>query len=218
MLEAVLLDIDGTLVVSNDAHAKAWAEALREFGFDVPFDRIRRWIGMGGDKILPLVDSGLDDKHEPGISILEKRQQIFLHRFAPNLMATPGALELLDFLRTAGVLRVAATSAKRTEFEAITKAAGFFGEIDRATTADDADRSKPDADIVRSALAKAGADPSHALYLGDTPYDITAAHKAGVRVVALRCGGWSDDELAEADEVYDTPADLLSRPLLGLLS
>jgi beta-phosphoglucomutase-like phosphatase (HAD superfamily) len=51
----VILDVDGTLVDSNDAHARAWVEALTEGGFDVPFERVRPLIGMGGDNLLPEV-------------------------------------------------------------------------------------------------------------------------------------------------------------------
>ena len=209
MLKAVLLDIDGTLVASNDAHAKAWADALRDFGYDRDVEQIRRWIGMGGDKILPRVDKRLDDENDPGKAILKLRLKIFMQRYAPNLKPAPGAAALLDRLRASGVLRVAATSAKEAEFKKITEAAGIADRIDLATTADDAERSKPDADIVRAALEKAGTTAAHAVYLGDTPYDVVASHKAGVPIVALRCGGWGAAELRDADAIYEDPEELL---------
>ena len=138
------------------------------------------------------------------------RLQIFLDRYVAGLEPTPGAVALLEQLSSRGILRVAATSASKKEFGAITAVAGIAGCIDLATTSDDAERSKPDADIVQAALDKAKAGASNALYLGDTPYDIEAAHRAGVRIVALRCGGWSANDLAAADAVYETPADLLA--------
>jgi HAD superfamily hydrolase (TIGR01509 family) len=210
-MKAALLDIDGTLAASNDAHAQAWSTALREFSFDVPFEEIRRWIGMGGDKILPRVQADLSDDREPGLSIVALRQRIFMDRYVADLQPTPGAVQLLRELRARKLLCVAATSATKKELDAIARAAGIAGGIDLATTADDAERSKPDADIVESALAKAGADRSQAIYLGDTPYDIEAAHKANVAVVALECGGWSAAELARAEAVYATPAALLEQ-------
>jgi phosphoglycolate phosphatase-like HAD superfamily hydrolase len=209
-LKAILLDIDGTLVDSNTEHAKAWAEALKEFGYDVPVEHIRRWIGMGGDKILPRVDKKLDDQHDPGKAIAKRRGEIFHERYVSQLTQTPGATELLERLGACGLLRVAATSAKKDEFIAITRAAGIAGAIDLATTSDEVERSKPDADIVQSALAKAGCSAGDALYLGDTPYDIEAAHLAGVAIVALECGGWNREELGDADAVYATPAALLA--------
>lgn len=209
MPRAVLLDIDGTLVDSNEAHARAWSEALARHGISRSPAQIRRWIGMGGDKILAQIDDSLNEKHEPGKSILKLRLEIFLEQYAPYLRATPGAVALLERLHSANILRVAATSAKKAEFGAIVQAAGIAGHIDLATTADDAERSKPDADIVQSAMAKAGATVAEAVYLGDTPYDVTAAHRAGIPAIALECGGWSAAELAEAEEIYATPAALL---------
>jgi len=205
----VLLDVDGTLVASNESHARAWVYALAEFGFAIPVSQMRPLIGMGGDKILPRVHSNLDEEHEPGKSIVARRLSIFLERYAPRLKATPGATALLDRFGERGLLRVAATSANETEFKAIVEAAGIKQHLDLWTTADDADRSKPDPDIVQSALAKAKMAKSEALFIGDTPYDIEAAHRTGVPIVALQCGGWSEPNLAGAEAVYETPAHLL---------
>jgi len=208
-LRVVLLDVDGTLVASNESHARAWVDALAEFGFAIPVSQMRPLIGMGGDKILPRVHSNLDEEHEPGKSIVARRLSIFLERYAPRLKATPGATALLDRFGERGLLRVAATSANETEFKAIVEAAGIKQHLDLWTTADDADRSKPDPDIVQSALAKAKMAKSEALFIGDTPYDIEAAHRTGVPIVALQCGGWSEPNLAGAEAVYETPAHLL---------
>ena len=71
--------------------------------------------------------------------------------------------------------------------------------------------SKPDPDIVAAALAKAGSRRANAVMIGDTPYDIEAARRAGIRSIALRCGGyWSDAELAGAVAIFDDPAGLLA--------
>jgi phosphoglycolate phosphatase-like HAD superfamily hydrolase len=209
-LKAVLLDIDGTLVDSNAAHAQAWAEALAEFGYDVAVERIRRWVGMGGDKILPRVDKKLDDEHDPGQSIAKRRGEIFKDSYLGRLVQTPGAAALLERFRAGGLLRVAATSAKRDELSDIVQTAGIAGGIDRATTSDDVERSKPDADIVESALGKASCSAAEAVFLGDTPYDIEAAHRAGVPIVAFECGGWTREELRAAEAIYATPSALLA--------
>ena len=65
MTRAVLFDVDGTLIDSNDAHAKAWVAALAEAGFQIPFERVRPLIGMGGDRMLPELVPGLSDESEP---------------------------------------------------------------------------------------------------------------------------------------------------------
>ncbi|HYJ80259.1 MAG TPA: HAD family hydrolase, partial [Longimicrobiaceae bacterium] len=122
------------------------------------------------------------------------------------------ARELLERMRADGLTLVVATSASKDDLGALLKAAGVEDLIDASSTSSDAEESKPDPDIVQAALDAAGCDPGEAVMLGDTPYDIEAASRAGVGCVALRCGGWwSDEDLAGATAVYDDPADLLAR-------
>lgn len=211
MVKALLLDVDGTLVQSNEAHAEAWVRALRAFGFAVQPATVVKWIGMGGDKILPQVRPDLTEHTEPGASILRLRQQLFLSEYVQKLEPTKGARNFLRRVAGASILRVAATSAKKGELDAILDAVQLTSEIDLATTSDDADNSKPDPDIVESALRKAQVASNDAIYLGDTPYDVEAAHCAGIRIIALRSGGWNDAALARADAIYDDPADLFQR-------
>jgi HAD superfamily hydrolase (TIGR01509 family) len=208
-MKAVLLDVDGTLVQSNGAHAQAWARALAAYGYEVAPDTIRRWIGMGGDRVLRRVDERLSDRDEPGASIQRLRQEIFLREYAPGLAPADGARALLRRIGAARLLRVVATSAKAEELSALLKAGDIEDQVDLSTTSDDVQRSKPAPDIVDIALAKAACTSGEAIYLGDTPYDIRAAHGAGVRVIALCCGGWDRESLAEADAVYEDPAALL---------
>lgn len=165
---------------------------------------------MGGDKILPRVDASLQKGTEPADSIEVLRQRIFLDEYAPALQPTPGARALLERLGALHITRVVSTSANREELNAILGAAGLHDAIDCATTSDDAGRSKPDPDVVEAALAKSGASSQEAFFLGDTPYDVDAAHKAGVVVVAVRCGGWREPDLAGAQAIYDAPMDFLA--------
>jgi HAD superfamily hydrolase (TIGR01509 family) len=206
-LAGVLLDVDGTLIDSNDAHARAWREALAEVGNDVPESEIRPLIGMGGDKLLPRL--GLDPDSEEGKAIAGRRSEIFLERYVPRLRATPGAKELIARLRREGLQLVIATSAREEELEAMLKQVGL-DDLKKKTSADDAENSKPDPDIVQAALAKANLAPETALLLGDTPYDIEAAARARVESVALLCGGWDADALRGAIAIYEHPADVLN--------
>lgn len=116
-----------------------------------------------------------------------------------------------------GWLRVVATSAQRNELQPILDSAGIADCIDAAATSDDARRSKPNEDIVIAALKKAGVARDRAVMLGDTPYDVEAAHRAGVAAIAVRCSGWNDRALAGAAAIYDDPADLLAHFNVSLL-
>src|SRR3954471_20554630 len=90
----VLLDVDGTLVDSNDAHAHAWLKALAEAGVSAEFTAVRRLIGKGGDKLLPEV-SGIEADSARGQAISKRRGEIFQQEYLPKLRPFPGAKELL---------------------------------------------------------------------------------------------------------------------------
>ncbi len=208
--KGVILDVDGTLVLSNDAHARAWVDAFAEQGYDVPFERVRPLIGMGGDKLIPAVAPGLSEDAEPGKTIAERRKEIFSQRYAPSLEPAPGARELVLRLKRDGLSLVIASSARAEELEALLNAADVAGLIEDATTSSDAEESKPAPDIVGAALEKLDLAPEEVVMLGDTPYDIESAQGCGVGVIAVRCGGWNDRDLQGAIAVYDDPADLLA--------
>ncbi|MBV9852033.1 MAG: ChaB family protein [Armatimonadetes bacterium] len=206
---AAILDVDGTLVDSNDAHARAWVEALTEKGHHVTFDQIRRLIGMGGDNLLPTVIGKEKDSPE-GKELSDLWDQIFKTKYQPNLKPFPQVPQLFERLRERGLQRVIASSATQEQLDALLKIAGVTGLVDATVSADDIGTSKPAPDAVEVALKKAGCAPEQAIMVGDTPYDIESAGKAGVKTIAVRCGGWSDEDLKGAIALYDDPADLLA--------
>ena len=208
MTEAVLFDVDGTLIDSNDAHARAWAAAFAEAGYDVPFERVRPLIGMGGDRLLPAAVPGLADDREPGKTIAARRGAIFTERELGAIGPTRGARELLEMVRKRGARVVVATSSKRADLDALLACGDLGSLVDVASTSDDAEESKPAPDIVEAALAKAQVAAANAVLVGDTRYDIEAAHRAGVACAALRCGGNDPATLRDADATYDDPASL----------
>src|SRR4051812_39207675 len=187
-LRTILLDIDGTLIDSNDAHARAWVDSLSAHGYVVPFEQIRPLIGMGGDKILPEL-TGLDPESGEAERMSETRSQIFLERELPTLRPTPGARALLERMKAEGLDLVVATSAKSDEVRALLEQTGVSDLIQLASSSDDAERSKPDPDIVQAALRMSGSQAAHTAMLGDTPYDLEASARARVPAIALRCGG-----------------------------
>jgi len=209
VLSGVLLDIDGTLVSSNDAHAHAWVEAFADYGYDLPYERVRPMIGMGSDHIVPMLFPDLSKEEDPGKSIVSHRRDIMLQKYAPNLSPTQGSRELVQKLQNAGLKVIVATSASDRELENLLKAAQVNDLLDEFTTADEVGKSKPEPDIVKAALSKIQLPADQTVMLADTPYDIEAAGKVGVGVIAFRSGGFSDEDLAGAIAIYDDPADLL---------
>jgi HAD superfamily hydrolase (TIGR01509 family) len=198
-----IFDVDGTLVDSNDAHAHAFVEAFSERGLEVPFERVRRLIGKGADKLIP----ELIGRYEAAIA--DRKKAIFKARYLPALRAFPQVETLLAKLRAMGLKLAVASSAGKDELAALLDVAHARPYFDQEANADDAQHSKPDPDIVQAALRRLALSPSRCVMIGDTPYDAEAAHRAGVAFIGVRCGGWDEARLQPALGVYENPADLL---------
>lgn len=217
MLEGVIFDIDGTLVDSNDAHAQSWVDTFAEAGYDVPFEIVRPLIGMGADKLLPKT-IGVGHDGEEGKKLSKRRSEIFREKYLPRLRPLEGSRALVQRVRAEGLKPIVATSAKDEDLKGLLKAAEVHDLMEEKATASDAKRSKPDPDIVHAAIEESDISPKNLVMIGDTPYDIEAATRAEVRAIAFRSGGWTDDALAGAVEIYDGPADLLARYDSSLLA
>ena len=209
-LKGILLDIDGTLIDSNDHHAQAWVEALEHFGIPASVDHIRWLVGMGGDKLLPMV-TGIKKDTPRGKEITTYRTDLFRRKYLPRVRPFPRVRELVQRFRDDGLTTVVATSAAEEELKGFLEVADVLDLIEEKASSSDAKHSKPDPDIIRAALRRGELKPREAMMLGDTPYDVEAATKARVPVIALRCGGWYNRDLAGAAAIYDDVADLLRR-------
>jgi HAD superfamily hydrolase (TIGR01549 family) len=197
--EAVIFDVDGTLVDSNDAHARAFAEVL-----GLPFERVRPLIGMGSDKLMPELIGRYDQ------ALAERKTRLFMERFLPRLRAFPRVPELLQKFKADGLRVAVASSAGKEELDALLEAAGARPYLEAQTDADDAGASKPDPDIVQAAVRKLGVPPERCVMVGDTPYDAQAAARARVAFIGLLCGGWAARNLQPALAVRRDPAELLA--------
>jgi HAD superfamily hydrolase (TIGR01509 family) len=207
--KGVVLDVDGTLVDSNLAHARAWYEVLSEAGYTVSVEHLRRLIGMGSDKLLPAA-IGVEKDSAEGKRLTQVRGKLFEECYLPRLKPTRGARELLEHLRANGHKLVVASSAENDELRALLDIVGAADLVQDTTTSSDVEESKPDPDVVQSALTKLGLPPERSVMLGDTPYDVEAASRAGVPIIGVRCGGWRDADLHGAVVVFDDPADVLA--------
>jgi HAD superfamily hydrolase (TIGR01509 family) len=207
-LKVAIFDVDGTLIDSNSAHAEAWAQALREHELAIDAAQIRPLIGMGGDKLLPALAS-IEEGSAQGQAIARRKKELFAATIS-TLRPTIGARDLLEYLGTQRVDLVVATSADNREMTALLERAGVDDLLPQRASKDDADESKPDPDIVHAALRRSHARLESSVMIGDTPYDIEAASRAGIGTIALRCGGyWTDDQLSGALAIFDHPAALL---------
>src|SRR3954470_9902047 len=152
-VRGVLLDVDGTLLDSNDAHARSWAEVFRRHRMDIGFEQVRPLVGEGGDKLLPQL-TGIDAESPRGKALSEERRKLFLEKILPARRPTRGARMFVERLKAKGLRVVIATSANEKDLGALLHQAGVKDLIEHATSSDDG-ASKPDPDIVRAALEEA---------------------------------------------------------------
>ena len=212
MITAFIFDIDGTLIDSNDFHAHAWQKALAEKGFEIPFDKIRQQIGKGADTLLPeFLTKEEVEKYEEELGT--RRGEIFKNEFLDKVKPFPKVRELFEKIKADNIKIALASSANEDEVEAYKKIANIEDIVEKETSADDAESSKPEPDIFQAALKLLGdPQPENVLVVGDTPYDAEAAGKANLKTVGVLCGGFAKADLEKAGcvAIYDDPADLLA--------
>jgi len=210
VIEAVIFDVDGTLVDSVDLHARAWVEAFRDYGIAIKFEDMRRQIGKGGDQIVRMF---LSDQQMAnfGERLEQHRAQLLKERYIPQIKPLPGGRALFEHLLRNGKKIALASSAKEDELAKYKQIACIDDLIDTETSSDDAKNSKPHPDIFEAALNRLGMKPDQCLAVGDTPYDAEAAGKAGVRTIGVLSGGWTEHDLRQAGciAVYRNLVDLL---------
>lgn len=208
----MLLDVDGTLVDSNEAHANAWAQTLGEAGFDIDLDRIRPLIGVGGDRLVEHL-TGIPRDAEQNAELGKARSKLFLAHWVRHVRPIAGARELVLRLRDEGIRYAIASAATPDELEPLLEIGKLSDLMDIKTTSGDVEQSKPDPEIVRAALDKLEAPNATTLMLGDTPWDIRAANHAGIGCIAVLTGGWAPLALTPAVAVFSSVLELAHQPI-----
>ncbi|HLT47310.1 MAG TPA: HAD family hydrolase [Rubricoccaceae bacterium] len=213
-LRALLFDLDGTLVDTNDAHTDSWVEAFRRCGYAPDRHAIARAIGMGGDQLVAHL-LGEDAEARDGDRLRDASSAAFeaIAR-GRRFRLFPGTEDLLVAARRRGLRTAIATSAKQRDLVLIAERAGvdLREAVDAVTNASDVDESKPDPDVLHAVLDRLGLAPGEAVFVGDTAHDAEAARRAGVPFVGVTTGVWTEDELraAGARAVFRDPAALLA--------
>src|ERR671932_935856 len=197
MARTAILDIDGTLVDTNYQHAIAWYRAFRQHDVVLPIWRIHRHIGMGGDQVIAaLTDEGTDE--EKGDDIRDAEKALYL-AMIEEVEPLDGARDLIERLKDAGKTVVMASSAKDDEVDHYLELLDARELADDWTTSADVEQTKPEPDLVKAAMDKAGEGP--AVLIGDSTWDCEAAKRADVESIAVLTGGVSGAELRESGAV-----------------
>jgi HAD superfamily hydrolase (TIGR01509 family) len=212
-LSAVIFDVDGTLIDTNQAHVEAWVNALKKHCYEVSPDRIAVEIGKGGDKLVPSI-LGEEIERRDGESLRRGHTSEYT-RIAEStrLEVFPGVEPLLADLRRRGLKLALATSSKPGELRSTQRSAGvdWSEQFDVVATGEDASESKPAPDILQAAIKKLKINPARCLMVGDTPYDADTSRDAGAVCFGVTCGGMNDAKSlrgAGMRMVYRDPADI----------
>lgn len=211
VIEAVLFDIDGTLVDSNDQHVLVWQAVFADIGHAVDRQRLHDQIGKGTDMLVPALLPGADAATVKRLG--EAHGEIYQAKYLDAVRPFPGARALLAKVHAAGQQVVLASSAAQAELDHYVELLEAKALITATTCADDVARSKPAPDIFATALGKlAPLTAAEVIVVGDTPYDVEAATAAGIAAIGLRSGKFTDAALqaAGAVAVYDDAAALLA--------
>ena len=206
---AAIFDVDGTLIDANYQHALCWYRAFREHELVLPVWRLHRHVGMGGDKFVSAV-AGEDVETRLGDKLRERWEELFgdlIDEVAPF----EGAHELLRELKQRGHPVVLASSSIQKHLDHFLDLMDARALADSWTTKDDVESTKPDPDLVQAALDKAGT--REAVMVGDTPWDVEAAARAGLETICVITGGFSQQELRDAGAaaVFESVGELRER-------
>jgi phosphoglycolate phosphatase-like HAD superfamily hydrolase len=218
MIRHFIFDIDGTLLDSNEYHARAWHQAFAAYGKKISLKKLRLCMGQGADQLLPKF---LDKKEikEIGEDLNKLSGEIFKRNYLAKVRPFPKVRQLFKKIRRGGVRIALASSGGAREVKKYEKIAGIQDLVEHSTSADDADKSKPAPDIFHAALKLLG-HPKHdsVLVIGDSPFDAMAAKKAKLTAIGVLCGGFSRKILKThgCSAIYKDPADLL-RNIEGIL-
>jgi len=197
----MLLDIDGTLVDSNDKHADCWVEAFAHFGKRVEWRDVRAQIGKGGDLLVPDTLNAREMRTF-GEALKEYRGELWKGRYMKTVQPFPHAREAIHRLHDRGIKLAFASSSNPDEVEYYVELLGAAGLLEGSTSKEDAQFSKPSPEIFQAALERTGASPERTFAVGDTPYDVLAAHRIPLPIIAVLSGGFPRELLGKAEFLF----------------
>jgi HAD superfamily hydrolase (TIGR01509 family) len=203
--------VDGTLVDTTYLHTVCWWQALLDHGHTVAMSELHHAIGMGSGELLTHALG--KDRDRGNDEAITAAHLTLYRRHWGELRALPGAADLLRHCADRGLHVVLASSASAEELAAVRRVLDADDAIADATTADDAEHTKPAPDVLNAALARSGLAAGQAVFVGDAVWDGHAAAKAGIRFLAMTCGGTPEQDLrvSGAVDVFRDPGDLLER-------
>jgi beta-phosphoglucomutase len=212
MTRAVLWDLDGTLVDSEEFHWQSWEHALGLDGVRVTYEQFKSTFGQRNDRILRgwLGVESTDER----ISRIAEAKEAEYRRLAQvhGLTPLPGAAEWLVRLQADGWKQAIASSAPRQNVEVMLRALHLEPYFNAIVASEDVTRGKPDPQVFLAGAARLSVPPARCIVVEDAAAGVEAAKRAGMRCVGVSRTARLDADVS-VQSLEDLPDDVFDRLL-----
>lgn len=207
LIRAVLWDMDGTLIDSEELHWRAWREAMADEGISITHDQFLSSFGQRNDSIIPLW-LGADASPEKVSKIERAKEERFRSEVREaGVSPLPGAIAWVERLSESGWLQAIASSAPRANIEAVLEKMGAASYFQTIVSAEDVSRGKPDPEVYLVAASRLGARPDRCIVVEDAAAGLEGARRAGMFRIGVNLSGPSlvaDLVVASLDQLDKT--------------
>jgi pyrophosphatase PpaX len=194
-VQAVLFDLDGTLLDSFEQYWRGLVAAIADFDFEPPpVTRIRQLMGLPGPETILTLGVPPEQVHDVWLRWVEWER-----RLADLVHPFPGVVSLLERLRAAGYRLGIVTSRRRISLDGTPAALDLLPHVDLLVTRDDTTEGKPHPAPILHAFQRLGVPPARGVYVGDAPFDVEAGQRAGCLTVLTTWDSANHDRLTEVE-------------------
>jgi len=191
--EAVVFDLDGTLIDTVETRIAAWLDALAEAGLPTTREHLAPLIGLDGRRlardIAALVGAPIDDARAEAI---DRRSGELYERLNQAPRPLPGVRELVDAIEARHLRWAIATSSRKDQVATSVAALGLDVEP-MIVDASHVEHAKPEPDLLLLAADQLGVEPARCWYVGDSTWDMIAAVAAGMIPIGVTAGAAVDE-------------------------
>jgi len=215
--DAVLFDLDGTLVDTVRTRIDAWTEALEAAGYSTTADQLAPMIGLDGRRlareVAALAGRPIDEARSEEID----RQSGEIYERLNRPRRLPGVADVVAAIEAAGIKWAIATSSRKDQVKTSVDALGLADEP-AIIDASHVKNAKPEPDLLLYAAKELGVDPGRCWYVGDSTWDMTSAVAAGMIAIGVTAGSAvGEDALRSAGAAVVVPdLDALARAIAAV--
>lgn len=214
MIRAVLWDLDGTLIDSEEYHWCAWKDALAAEGVEITREQFLATFGHRNDSVVPSL-LGRPAAPEEIARIGDSKEAAYRRMVMERgIEPLAGAAEWVRRLRRDGWKQAVASSAPRANIDCVLQVMKLASCFDALVSAEDVRRGKPDPEVFLTAAARLGVDPSRAIVVEDAAAGVESARRAGMRCIGVlgKSGGGAGADIV-VRSLSDLPPDAFDRLL-----